>query len=339
MTSVSIIGSGAWGTALAAAADRAGTKTTIWSKDESTVAGIKNTGENPECFPKQKLSTNITATTDLKEACQSNIIVISVPAQYAREVSKKMASLVADDSYIIVASKGIEQSSGKLMSEVMNETLPGRSIGIISGPSFAEEVFKGLPSAVTLAAESLTTSTWLARAFNSPNLRIYASDDVIGAQLGGALKNVLAIASGIVEGHHLGENARAMIITRGLSEISRLAVAKGGKVETLYGLSGLGDICLTCTSKTSRNYLFGFEIGRGKSIQEILETSKALTEGLYTSRTVAKLANELEVDMPICKAVDDILNNGVPIDEAIHVLTDRPPTVEYFEAAGHRGAN
>ena len=213
MTSVSVIGSGAWGTAIAAAADRAGTHTTIWSKDESTVKGIQSTGVNPECFKSHKLSKTITATTDLALACQSNIIVLSVPAQFAREVSKQMAPLVADDSYIIIASKGIEQSTGLLMSEVLNETLPGRSIAIVSGPSFAEEVFRGLPSAVTLAADSITTSSWLARAFNSPTLRIYASDDVIGAQLGGALKNVLAIASGIVDGHHLGENARAMIIT------------------------------------------------------------------------------------------------------------------------------
>ena len=187
-----------------------------------------------------------------------------------------------------------------------------------------------------MAADTLTTSSWLARAFNSSTLRIYASDDVIGAQLGGALKNVLAIASGIVDGHKLGENARAMIITRGLSEISRLAVAKGGRTETLYGLSGLGDICLTCTSKTSRNFQFGFDIGRGKSVGEILETSKALTEGLYTSRTIVRLAESLGVEMPICKAVDDILNHGVSIDDAIHVLTDRPPAVEYQESMSSR---
>ncbi len=335
MTTVSVIGSGTWGTAIAAAADRAGTQTTIWSKDESTVKGIKATGVNPECFPGQKLSTTISVTNDLAQAGQSNIIVLSVPAQFAREVTLELAPLVPDDSYIVIASKGIEQSSGLLMSEVMAETLPGRSVGILSGPSFAEEVFKGLPSAVTLAAESLTTSSWLARAFNSSTLRIYASDDIIGAQMGGALKNVLAIASGIVAGHKLGENARAMIITRGLSEISRLAVAKGGKVETLYGLSGLGDICLTCTSPTSRNFKFGFEIGRGKSVKDVLASSTFLTEGLYTSRTIAKLAQELEVEMPICKAVDDILNNGIDIDDAMHVLMDRPPTIEYVAEEGY----
>jgi glycerol-3-phosphate dehydrogenase (NAD(P)+) len=335
MTTVSVIGSGTWGTAIAAAADRAGTQTTIWSKDESTVKGIKATGVNPECFPGQKLSTSISVTNDLAEAGQANIIVLSVPAQFAREVTLELAPLVPDDSYIVIASKGIEQSSGLLMSEVMAETLPGRSVGILSGPSFAEEVFKGLPSAVTLAAESLTTSSWLARAFNSPTLRIYASDDIIGAQMGGALKNVLAIASGIVAGHKLGENARAMIITRGLSEIARLAVAKGGKVETLYGLSGLGDICLTCTSPTSRNFKFGFEIGRGKSVKEVLANSNFLTEGLYTSRTIAKLAQELDVEMPICKAVDDILNHGIDIDDAMHVLMDRPPTIEYVAEEGY----
>lgn len=331
MTSLSVIGSGAWGTAIASAADRAGTNTTIWSKDISTVEGIKNTGENPECFKGQKISTSIEITNDLQIAAQSNIIVLSVPAQFARQVSTDLCPLVPEDSYIVIASKGIEQSTGMLMSEVMAETLPGRSVGILSGPSFAEEVFKGMPSAVTLAAQDLTTSSWLARAFNSPTLRIYASDDVIGAQMGGALKNVLAIASGIVAGHHLGENARAMIITRGLSEIARLAVAKGGKVETLYGLSGLGDLCLTCTSTTSRNYQFGYDIGQGKSVEEVLKNSKSLTEGLYTSKTITRLAEELDVEMPICKAVDDILNNGVDIDEAMHVLMDRPPTVEYVQ--------
>jgi glycerol-3-phosphate dehydrogenase (NAD(P)+) len=337
MTTVSIIGSGAWGTAIAAAADRAGTHTTIWSKDKSTVQGIHATGENPECFKGHKLSPSIVATTDLSLACQANIIVLSVPAQLVRQVSLEIAPLVPEDSYIVVASKGIEQSTGMLMSEILTETLPGRSIGIISGPSFAEEVFLGLPSAVTLAADTITTSSWLSRAFNSPTLRIYASDDIIGAQIGGALKNVIAIASGIVAGSHLGENARAMIITRGLSEISRLAAAKGGKVETLYGLSGLGDICLTCTSPTSRNFKFGIEIGEGKSVKEVLLNSKSLTEGLYTSSTITILAESLGVDMPICKAVDDILNHGAEISEAMNVLMDRPPATEYVPHTHYGG--
>ncbi|MBP6985416.1 MAG: NAD(P)-dependent glycerol-3-phosphate dehydrogenase [Alphaproteobacteria bacterium] len=329
MTSLSVIGSGAWGTAIAAAADRAGTKTTIWSKDQPTVQGILETRFNPECFPGHKVSDSIHATTDLAEACQANIIVLAVPAQFVRAVSTQLIDYVQPDSYLVLASKGIEQTTGYLMSEVIAETLPNISLGIISGPSFAEEVFKGQPSAVTLAAENITTSTWLARAFNSPSFRVYASDDIIGSQMGGALKNVLAIASGIVAGYKLGENARAMIITRGLAEIAKLTVAKNGRVETLYGLSGLGDLCLTSTSITSRNYQFGFEIGAGKKVEEAVRSSKYLTEGYYSSRSISKLAKALDVEMPICQAVDEILNHGVTIEDAMRSLMDRPPSVEF----------
>lgn len=328
MTSVTIIGSGAWGTALAATADRAGSQTTLWTKDESTVRGIIDTGINPECFPGLRLSSSILVTSDLKEACQANIIVLAVPAQVLRTVSDQLQSFIAEETYVLIASKGIEQESGMLMSEVLSQTLPGKSVGVISGPTFAEEVFRGLPTAVTLAADNLTISVWLARAFNSPAFRVYASDDVIGAQLGGALKNVLAIGCGLVEGRKLGENARAMLMTRGLIEISRLAIAKGGRAETLCGMSGLGDICLTCTSKTSRNFKFGYDLGAGTSAAQMLKKTKYLAEGVYTSRIVASLAKSLNVDMPIATAIDAILNHSADIDATIQSLMQRPTSVE-----------
>ena len=330
MTSVSIIGSGAWGTALAATADRAGSETTIWSKDQETIDSILKTRINPECFGEQKFSPTIKATADLKEACQSNIIVLAVPTQVIRAVSLEIAKILQPGSYVLIASKGIEQKTGLLLSEVLTQTMPDQTVGVISGPSFAEEVFQAKPAAVTLAAPDITTGSWLARAFNSDRFRVYVSDDVIGTQIGGALKNVLAIACGLAAGKKLGENMQALLITRGLAEMNRLAIAKGANPETLCGLSGLGDVCLTCTSITSRNYKFGFEIGQGKTVAEMMANTAYLAEGVFTSKIITKLAHSLGVEMPIAFAVDAVLNKGADVNQVIHDLMSRPTKIETF---------
>lgn len=334
MSSVSIIGSGAWGTAIASAAERAGSETLIWSKDKSTVDGIQLKHLNPECFTGQKLAASIRATSDLREACEADILVVAVPAQIVRFIAHEMKKVIAPGKHILIASKGIEQDTGLLMSEILAEILPDQFVGILSGPSFAEEVFQGKPTALTMAVPDINANGWMAKSFHSPSLRIYLTDDVIGAQMGGALKNVLAIACGLVSGRNLGENMLAMLVTRGLAEITRLALAKGARAETLCGMSGLGDICLTCTSPTSRNFQFGYEIGQGRALEDIFQYSSYLVEGYFTSKVIAKLAKNLNVDMPVCFAIDAVLNHGVPVDEVIRNLMSRPIKIESFAQPG-----
>ncbi len=328
MATVGVIGAGAWGTALALVAHRAGSQTMIWGREPEVIENIAKKGENPTRLPGVKFDPMIVSTMDLEEACQANILVVAVPAQYLREVTTAMAPFVPDDSYVVIASKGVEVDSRMLMSEVASQTLPHRPIGILSGPSFADEVANGLPTAVALAAGDLIKSNWLARSFNSKHFRIYPTDDVVGVQIGGALKNVLAIAAGIVEGRKLGNNAHAALVARGLAELTRLAVAKGGRVETLGGLSGIGDICLTCYNDKSRNMRFGKIIGMGKSVQQAIEETEHLTEGVATSKVVMAMAEELAVDLPVCSAVNDILNKGLDVDIVIEDLLSRPIRTE-----------
>ncbi|MGB0935241.1 MAG: NAD(P)H-dependent glycerol-3-phosphate dehydrogenase [Alphaproteobacteria bacterium] len=338
MSTVSVIGAGSWGTAIALAAHRAGSKTTIWSHSDEEIARMIETGGHPNRLPGVKIDPEITLTDDLETACQSNIIVIAVPAQVVRQVTAKMACFVPSTSYIIIASKGIEIDTGLLMSEVTDQTLPGRSVAVLTGPSFALPVALGKPTGVMLAAETLSASQILARAFNSKTFRVYASDDVIGAQIGGALKNVLAIASGIIRGKELGENALAFLITRGLSEITRLAVAKGGRADTIAGLSGLGDICLSCTSSTSRNFAFGELIGQGMTAEQAAEKLGHLVEGAASSKTIEMLSESLKIEMPICGAVDAVLSGQATVEEMIEALLSRPTRVENIgDQACHTG--
>jgi glycerol-3-phosphate dehydrogenase (NAD(P)+) len=224
---------------------------------------------------------------------------------------------------IVICAKGIELNSGALMSEVVGETLPGRPVAVLSGPTFAAEVARGLPTAVTIASADRPVAADLVETLGSQTFRPYASDDVIGAEIGGAVKNVIAIACGITEGHQLGENARAALITRGLAEITRLCVAKGGRAETMAGLSGLGDLTLTCTSRTSRNYALGIDLGRGAKLADILARRRTVVEGVATAAAVTKLAARLGVEMPIANAVADVLHRGTDIDATIAALLAR----------------
>ena len=334
MSSVSIIGAGSWGTALATVAQRAGSQVTLWSRSPDVAYHIAKKGINPRHLSDIQLSPSIVATSDLQEACQGDILVLAVPAQVTREVTTAMAPFIKKESYIVIAAKGIEIGSGKLMSEVIAETLPDCSLSVLSGPTFADEVAKEFPTAATLASENLTTSQWLVQSLSSATFRVYASDDLIGAQIGGAFKNVLAIATGIISGRGMGFNAPAALMTRGLAEIIRLAEAKGGKAETLSGLSGVGDICLTCTSEKSRNMAFGKRLGAGTPLLHALEELDHVVEGIATSKSIRQLSKDLNVDMPIFTTINGILNYGLDLNIAMEELLTRPPTVEFQHTKG-----
>lgn len=329
MTTVGIIGAGAWGTALATAAVRAESETSIWCHEHEVAEDINMNHQNSLWLPGVKLDPAIHATTDIAKVCNSNIVVIATPAKFLRQTVNLMAANLHRDAYVLIASKGIENETGKLLSNVAKETLPDCGIGIISGPSFADEVANDMPTAVTLAAEMLPNAGWLARSFASKNFRVYASDDVIGTQIGGAVKNILAIASGIIVGLKLGKNAQAACITRGMAEISRLNMALGGKSETITGLSGLGDIWLTCSSEKSRNFSFGLEIGKGGNPKEILQKSQNAVEGAYTAAVIAEVAAKLKIEMPISEAVNNVIYHGANINDTVNALLNRPLKAEH----------
>jgi glycerol-3-phosphate dehydrogenase (NAD(P)+) len=318
MTTVSIIGAGAWGVALALVAERNHKKVMLYAHLPEEYESLKKQRETSR-LPGVKIPANIHVTDDIASASQANIILIVVPAQAMRSAIQKIAAAVKDDSYVVVCAKGIEVATGLLMSDVIREFLPSHPVSVLSGPTFAREVALGLPAIASLASPEMTTSRWLASSLGHDRLRLYPSTDVIGLQVAGALKNVIAIASGIVTARHLGENARAAIIVRGLAEMTRLGVALGAEEETFQGPAGIGDLLLSATSPQSRNFSLGLSIGKEGYKQEDI----GLTEGAFTARAVMKLANQLGVEMPICQAVCHILDHQGEIDKEISVLWSR----------------
>lgn len=319
MTTVSVIGAGAWGAALAMVAERSQKKVTLYTHTQQEYDMLHNQRETPK-LPGIKLPETIRITTDLALAAQANIILMVVPAQAMRSAVQALAKYLNPDSYLILCSKGIELDTGLLMSEVVEEILPGHSISVFSGPTFAREVATGLPTIATLASREAHISRWLASSLSNDKMRIYTSTDTIGLQIAGALKNVIAIASGISTARELGENARAALITRGLAEMTRLGLALGAQEETFQGLAGIGDLLLSATSVQSRNFSLGLAIGGNKENFEAI----GLTEGAFTARAVLKLAQQVDVEMPICQAVCNILDNHNSIDAEIAALWARP---------------
>ncbi len=333
MTRVTVIGGGAWGTALACVARRGGNETTLWARDADVVEAINAGRGNPSYLDGVTLETGITATADLAAATRdSDIILMVVPAQFVRDISTAMAPNLQPSTPVAICAKGVEQKSGALMTEVLAETMPGAAAAVLSGPTFAQEVARDLPTAVTLAASDKATNERLAAAIGVPHFRPYLSEDPIGAEIGGAVKNVMAIACGIVAGRQMGDNARAALITRGLAEIVRLGVAKGARAETLMGLSGLGDLTLTCNAMQSRNFSLGVALGEGRTLADILKERRAVTEGVYSAGSVVALSERIGVEMPICQAVDRIVNGGDNMDRVIAELLSRPFAHEYNRA-------
>ncbi len=329
MTQIGIIGAGAWGTALAIVARRAGSDVMVWAHESETVAAINDRHENPSFLPGTILNAEIRATADLAEAAAADAVLLVTPAQFMRATTTRLAAAMRPDSPVVICAKGIEQETGALMTEIAADTLPGHKLAVLSGPTFAAEVARGLPTAVTLACTHDDVAETLVAALGGERFRPYRSDDLIGAEIGGAVKNVLAIACGITEGRGLGENARAALITRGLAEMTRLCVAKGGRAETMMGLSGLGDLTLTCASTKSRNYSLGNALGQGEALDHIMASRLSVAEGVHSAAAVIRLAGTLGVEMPISQAVDGILNRGEELDAAIAGLLQRPFRFEH----------
>jgi glycerol-3-phosphate dehydrogenase (NAD(P)+) len=322
---IAIIGGGAWGTALALVAARAGAEVMLWARDPSIVAGINERHENAVYLPGIPLDRAIAATSELQVALGgADAALLVVPAQFMRGVLGLAKPLLPRSLPLLLCAKGIEAESFRTMSELLAETAPDSAIAVLSGPSFAGEVARDLPTAVTIASHDAALAEAFTTALGTARFRPYRSADPIGVEVGGALKNVLAIACGIVEGRGLGDNARAALITRGLSEMIRLGRAKGAEAETFRGLSGLGDLVLTCTAGQSRNYTLGAALGRGMTLAAALAGRRSVAEEVATAAAVARLAARLGVEMPITAAVEGVLHRGMPIDAMIEALLSRP---------------
>jgi glycerol-3-phosphate dehydrogenase (NAD(P)+) len=320
-----IIGGGAWGTALAQVASASSQDALLWAIEPEVVTAINERQENTVFLPGIPLNESVRATGDIAELLHCDAWLAVTPAQHLRSVLECAPQC---DKPLILCSKGIEERSGQLLHKVAKQVCPRAPIAVLSGPTFAHEVAKGLPTAVTLAAEDLALAERLRERIAVPAFRIYVSDDVAGAEIGGAVKNVLAVACGVVEGKGLGQNARAALIARGFAEMRRFGLAFGAQRETLSGLSGLGDLVLTCSSTSSRNYSLGLGIGEGRSAAELLSNRKTVAEGAFTAPVLARLAREKGVDMPIVDAVDALVAGRANVDQVLDALLTRPPRAE-----------
>ncbi|WP_051284970.1 NAD(P)H-dependent glycerol-3-phosphate dehydrogenase [Nisaea denitrificans] len=320
---IAVLGAGAWGTALALAAQRAGRKTVLWTRRPDHAEAMSRTRENTKYLPGIALPPALMVTSDPAEAVTgAGAILLVIPAQHMRGA---LASFdIPAGVPLISAAKGIELSTDKTMSAVLQELLPDNPAVMLSGPSFASETAAGKPTAVTLAAADRDLALKLVEALGTDTFRLYASTDVAGTEVGGAVKNVLAIAAGIVSGMGMGENARAALITRGLAEATRFAVALGGRTETLMGLSGLGDVMLSCSSTSSRNFSLGRRLGMGERLEDILGSSQSVVEGVHTAAALIRRARALSVEMPIAEGVDAVLNRGIDLGTVVHELLSRP---------------
>jgi glycerol-3-phosphate dehydrogenase (NAD(P)+) len=318
---IAVLGAGAWGTALANVAARAGRDVVLWTRDQTTAAKIKASRENPR-LAGVKLHDGITVTAVIDMALTADAILLALPAQALRSVAAAIDGHVAPGTPLIACAKGIEQQTGKFMTEVIAESAPRALPAILSGPSFAADVSRGLPTAVTLAAPEQKVAAALAQTLGSATFRPYHATDVRGVEIGGAAKNVLAIAAGIVQGRGLGASAAAALTTRGFAELARFGKAYGAQPETLTGLSGLGDLILTCSSPQSRNFSLGIALGQGRTPAEA--RGSKLAEGAFTAPILVAMANKQNVDMPIANAVAAVLDGSLSVDAAIDSLLTRP---------------
>jgi len=321
---IAVIGAGAWGTALACVAARAGGRVTLWAYEREVADAINTAHENTTYLPGVPLDAKITATTALADTAAADALLLVCPAQVLRRVCGDLHPHVAAGTPVAICAKGIEQPSGKLMTQIVAETLPQAVPAVLSGPSFAADVARGLPTAVTLACANETAGAALISAIGIPTFRPYLADDLIGAELGGAVKNVLAIACGIVDGKQLGASAAAALTARGFAELTRLGVALGARAETLSGLSGLGDLILTCGSRQSRNMSLGAALGEGCTLEDIQRARVSVAEGVATAPAVVALARRHHVEMPICEAVARVVTGAIGVDDAIAALIARP---------------
>jgi glycerol-3-phosphate dehydrogenase (NAD(P)+) len=330
LTRIAVIGGGAWGTALAITAARAGREVTLWAREAEVVAAIRAEHRNPVFLPEHAIPESVRAETDLGAAVAgADAIILAVPSQFLRSMADALRAVLAAATPIVICAKGIERGTGLLLAAVVAEALPGHPLAVLSGPTFATEVAAGLPTAITVASQDVgedaeaSLAAAVALALGTPTFRPYVSDDVVGVEVGGAVKNVIAIASGIATGLGFGANTRAALITRGLEEIKCLAEALGGRSETVTGLAGMGDLTLTCSSEQSRNMRYGMGLARGQSTAEIFGGRPVVVEGVENAMSVTDLARRLGLDMPICEAVRAVIE-GKPVAEAMTALLARP---------------
>jgi glycerol-3-phosphate dehydrogenase (NAD(P)+) len=321
LDNIGVVGGGAWGTALAQMIASDGSDVLLWAREAEVVSAVNATHTNPVFLPDMVLSSAISATGALADMADCDALLLVVPAQFLRGV---LAELPQTDRPLILCAKGIEAGTRLLISEVAASMAPAAPIAVISGPTFAHEVAAGQPTAVTLACADGAIGAALAARLGRPAFRPYLTDDVIGAEIGGAVKNVLAIACGVVEGAGLGQNARAALIGRGFAEMTRFGLARGARAETLAGLSGLGDLVLTCSSTSSRNFSLGKGLGEGRSAAELLADRKTVAEGASTAPVLAKAARAAGVDMPIVDAVVTLLAGEANVEDVVGALLSRP---------------
>ncbi len=330
LTRISVYGAGSWGTALALQLARNGIDVLLWGRLPEHMEQLALDRANTRYLPGIKFPSNLHCTSSLEDMVNhSRYQLIVVPSHGFRDLLQKLTPLLPEQHTICWATKGIEVGTGKLLHQIVNEELPDRSYAVVSGPTFALEVAKGLPTAMTVASNDEELATVIARAFQGGSFRVYTSDDVMGVELGGAIKNVLAIAAGISDGLGFGANARAALITRGLAEIRRLGKKLGAQEETLMGLSGVGDLVLTCTDNQSRNRRLGLALGQGKSIQEAVEEIGQAVEGLKSSHSIHLLAENAGIEMPICQQVHCILYKNLSPQDAVRELLSRQLKAEF----------
>jgi glycerol-3-phosphate dehydrogenase (NAD(P)+) len=324
MSSVGIIGGGSFGTAMACVVRRSGHEVIVWAREPEIAAAINAGAINPVFLPGVTLPPGVAATHDLASAIAGrDFILTAVPAQHVRAVAAQMRELVQPGTPVVSCSKGIERGSRELMPDVIRQTLPQARVAVLSGPSFAREIACELPCAVVLACEDAALRTRLCREISNQRFCVHPSDDIAGTAIGGVMKNVIAIASGIAAGRKLGENARSTLVTFGLAESMRLGLAKGARRETFAGLAGIGDLMLTANSLTSRNTSLGAALGEGRKLADVLAGRREVTEGVFSVEALASLARSLNIEMPITEALDRVLNHGADLDLAIEDLLAR----------------
>ena len=329
MANISIIGAGSWGMALAVLLHGNGHKMSVWSALPAEAEELSRTREQQDKLPGVRLPEDIQVTGDLKEAvCGKEVLVLAVPSIYIRSTANKMKDFVTKGQIAVCVAKGIEENSLEILTDVIQEELPDVIVTALSGPSHAEEVGRGIPTTCVVGAQSRPIAEFVQNLFMSPTFRVYTSPDMLGIELGGALKNVVALAAGLADGLGYGDNRKAALITRGIAEISRLGVAMGGRLETFYGLSGIGDLIVTCASMHSRNRKAGILMGQGHSMEEAMEQVHMVVEGVYSAKAALSLAKKYEVEMPIIEQVNQILFSQKSPGEAVKDLMLRDKKIE-----------
>ena len=332
MAKTGVIGSGSWGTALARVLSKNGHEVTLWSRREEESRMLREERENKSKLPGVKIPENIVCTTDLEETVKGkDLLVLATASPSIRSMAKKMAPFVAEGQIIVDVSKGIEESTLMILTDVIEQEIPQCQAAVLSGPSHAEEVGRDIPTTVVAGAKKKETAEYIQNIFMNNVFRVYTSPDMLGIELGGALKNVIALAAGAADGLGCGDNTKAALITRGIAEMSRLGVAMGGHIETFNGLTGIGDLIVTCASMHSRNRRAGILIGQGKTMQEAMDEVKMVVEGVNSAKAARTLAEKYEIDMPIVQEVNKVLFEDKPAREALADLMLRDKKIEHPE--------